>query len=159
MQWCCSKNKSPTKLNAIEIKFDTSDLFTNWENHWGKTPPSDFKATTSKNPLLSNTSKVRFVKWYVNYIKVCPLQWICQLIAVSFFYKIFLKIIPKAILLGNLLIFSNIYIYIYFPTVKKKTLIITNILIRISLITLIYYILNLSLNTKTLKEKKKQAKH
>ena len=121
MQWCCSKNKSSTKLNATEIKFDTSDLFTNWENHRGKTPPSDFKVTTSKNPLLSNTSKVRFVKWYVNYIKICPLQWICQLIALSFFYKIFLKIIPKAILLGNLLIFSNIYIYIYiFQRLKKK---------------------------------------
>ena len=33
MQWCDSINKSPTKLNAVENKFDTSDLFTNGENH------------------------------------------------------------------------------------------------------------------------------
>ena len=29
------------------------DLFTNRENHQGKTPPSEFKVTTLKNPLLS----------------------------------------------------------------------------------------------------------
>ena len=28
-----STNKSPTKLNAVENKFDTGDLFTNGENH------------------------------------------------------------------------------------------------------------------------------
>ena len=28
-----STNKSPNKLNATEIKFDTSDLFKNRENH------------------------------------------------------------------------------------------------------------------------------
>ena len=37
-------------------KFDTGDLFTNGENHRGKTPQSDFKVTTPKNPLLSITS-------------------------------------------------------------------------------------------------------
>ena len=37
----------------MKIKFDTGDLFTNGENHRGKTPPGDFKATTPKNPLLS----------------------------------------------------------------------------------------------------------
>ena len=31
-----STNKSPTKLNAAENKFDTSDLFMNKENHRGK---------------------------------------------------------------------------------------------------------------------------
>ena len=25
----------------------------NWENHQGKTPPGEFKVTTSENPLLS----------------------------------------------------------------------------------------------------------
>ena len=29
------------------------DLFTNGENHRGKTPPGEFKITTSENPLLS----------------------------------------------------------------------------------------------------------
>ena len=29
------------------------DLFTNGENLRGKTPPSEFKVTTPKNPLLS----------------------------------------------------------------------------------------------------------
>ena len=37
----------------MEIKFDTGDLFTNGENHRGKTPPSEFKVTTLENPLLS----------------------------------------------------------------------------------------------------------
>ena len=48
-----STNKSPTKLNAAEIKFDTSDLFTNGENHQGKTSPGEFKVTTPESPLLS----------------------------------------------------------------------------------------------------------
>ena len=38
MQWHGSTNKSPTKLNAAENKFDTGDLFTNGKNHRGKTP-------------------------------------------------------------------------------------------------------------------------
>ena len=29
------------------------DLFTNGENHRGKTPPIEFKVTSLKNPLLS----------------------------------------------------------------------------------------------------------
>ena len=33
MQTHGSTNKSPTKLNAVENKFDISDLFTNGENH------------------------------------------------------------------------------------------------------------------------------
>ena len=41
-----------TKLNATENKFDTGDLFTNGENHRGKTLPSEFKVTTPENPLL-----------------------------------------------------------------------------------------------------------
>ena len=53
MQWCGSINKSPTKLNAVENKFDTGDLFTNRENHRGKTSPGEFKVTIPKNPLLS----------------------------------------------------------------------------------------------------------
>ena len=46
-----STNKSPTKLNAAENKFDTSDLFTNGKNHRDKTPPGEFKVTTPENPL------------------------------------------------------------------------------------------------------------
>ena len=48
-----STNKLPTKSNAAENKFDTGDLFTNEENHWGKIPPGDFKVTTPENSLLS----------------------------------------------------------------------------------------------------------
>ena len=48
-----STNKSPTKLNAAENKFDTGDLFMNRENHKGKTPPGEFKITTPENLLLS----------------------------------------------------------------------------------------------------------
>ena len=43
-------------LNATENKFDTSDLFTNEENHRGKTSLGEFKVTTPENPLLSITS-------------------------------------------------------------------------------------------------------
>ena len=35
------------------IKFDRGDLFTNEENHQGKTPPGGFKIITPENPLLS----------------------------------------------------------------------------------------------------------
>ena len=37
----------------MEIKFDTSDLFTNGKNHQGKTPSGEFNFTTPKNLLLS----------------------------------------------------------------------------------------------------------
>ena len=37
----------------MKIKFDTSDLFTNGENHQGKTPLGKFKLTTPENSLLS----------------------------------------------------------------------------------------------------------
>ena len=37
----------------MKNKFDTGDLFTNGENHRGKTPPGEFKVITPKNPLLS----------------------------------------------------------------------------------------------------------
>ena len=45
----------------MEIKFDIGDLFTNGENHRGKTPLGEFKVTTLENPLLSKqavTSKM-----------------------------------------------------------------------------------------------------
>ena len=35
---CGSTNKSPTKLNVVENKFDTGDLFSNGENQHGKNP-------------------------------------------------------------------------------------------------------------------------
>ena len=53
MQYHSSTNKSPTKLNVVENKFDTGDLFTNRENHRGKTARGEFKVTTPENPLLS----------------------------------------------------------------------------------------------------------
>ena len=49
---------------VAESKFDTSDLFTNGENHRGKTPPGEFKVTTPKNPLLSITSGYKYKESY-----------------------------------------------------------------------------------------------
>ena len=38
---------------AAKIKLNKGDLFTNGENHQGKTPPGEFKTTTPENPLLA----------------------------------------------------------------------------------------------------------
>ena len=59
MQWRGSTNKSPKYLNAVENKFDTSNLFTNREKHRGKTPSGEFKVTTPKNLLLLITSSYK----------------------------------------------------------------------------------------------------
>ena len=48
----------------MEIKFDIGDLFTNGDNHQGKTPLGDFKVTTPKNPLLSTTSGYKYKESY-----------------------------------------------------------------------------------------------
>ena len=48
----------------MENKFDTGDLFTNKENHRGKTSPGDFKVTIPKNLLLSITSSYKYKKSY-----------------------------------------------------------------------------------------------
>ena len=48
-----STNKSSTKLNATENKFDKGDFFTNGENYRGKISLGKFKVTTLDNPLLS----------------------------------------------------------------------------------------------------------
>ena len=45
-------------------KFDIGDLFTNGENHRGKTPPGEFKVITPKNPLLSITSGYKYKESY-----------------------------------------------------------------------------------------------
>ena len=49
---------------SAENKFYTSDLFTNGENHRGKTPPGEFKVTTPENPLLSITSDYKYKESY-----------------------------------------------------------------------------------------------
>ena len=54
MQWCGSTNKSPTKLNAVKIKFDMVICLRMGKTTKIKTPPSDFKVTTPKNPLINN---------------------------------------------------------------------------------------------------------
>ena len=54
MQWCGSTNKLPTKLNAIENKFDTVICLRMEKIIKAKTPPGDFKVTTFKNPLINN---------------------------------------------------------------------------------------------------------
>ena len=47
------------KLNLTQVI-----LFTNGENHRGKTPPGEFKVTTFKNPLLSITSSYKYKESY-----------------------------------------------------------------------------------------------
>ena len=64
MQWRGSTNKSPTKLNAIEIKFDTLIYLRMEKIIKAKTSPGDFKITTPKNPLLSITSGYKYKKSY-----------------------------------------------------------------------------------------------
>ena len=53
----------------MEIKFDIVDLFTNRENHWAKTPSSDFKVTTPEN-LLSSKQAVTSKRILVPYINL-----------------------------------------------------------------------------------------
>ena len=48
----------------MKNKFDTGDLFTNMENHQGKTLLGEFQVTTSKNPLLSITSGYKYKESY-----------------------------------------------------------------------------------------------
>ena len=66
MQWHGSTNKSPTKLNATEIKFDTVICLQIKKTTKAKTPPSDFKVTPPKNPLINNqaiTSKMNLTNY------------------------------------------------------------------------------------------------
>ena len=48
----------------MEIKFDAGHLFTNGENHQGKTPLDEFKVTILENPLLSITNGYKYKKSY-----------------------------------------------------------------------------------------------
>ena len=64
MQWCGSTNKSPTKLNVAEIKFDAVIYLRMGKTTKAKTPPGDFKVTTLKNPLLSITSGYKYKESY-----------------------------------------------------------------------------------------------
>ena len=64
MQQYGSTNKSLNYPNATENKFDTGNLFTNGENHRGKTPPGEFQITTLKNPLLSITNSYKYKESY-----------------------------------------------------------------------------------------------
>ena len=48
-----STNKSPTKLNVAKNKVDTVICLRMGKISKAKTPPSDFKVTTLRNPLLS----------------------------------------------------------------------------------------------------------
>ena len=66
MQWRDSTNKSPTKLNTAEIKFDRIICLRMGKFTRTKTPPSDFKVTTLENPLINNqaiTSKMNLTNY------------------------------------------------------------------------------------------------
>ena len=64
MQWRGNINKSLTKLNAAEIKFDTMICLRMEKITQAKTPPGDFKVPTPKNPLLSITSGYKYKESY-----------------------------------------------------------------------------------------------
>ena len=51
MQWHGSTNKSPTKLNAAKIKFDTIICLQMGKTTKAKNPSSDFKVTTLKTSI------------------------------------------------------------------------------------------------------------
>ena len=57
MQTHGSTNKSPIKLYAAEIKFDTVICLRMEKTYMAKTSPGDFKVTTSENSLLSKHYK------------------------------------------------------------------------------------------------------
>ena len=66
MQWNGSTNKSPTKLNAAEIKFDTVICLRMGKTTKAKTSLGDFKVIIFKNPLINNqtiTSKRNFTNY------------------------------------------------------------------------------------------------
>ena len=50
----CHVYKSPTKLNAVEIKFDMVICLRIGKTTKAKIPPGDFQVTTPKNPLINN---------------------------------------------------------------------------------------------------------
>ena len=54
MQWCGSTNKSPTKLNAVEIKFNTVICLRMEKTTKAKTPSGDFKVNNPKNPAVTS---------------------------------------------------------------------------------------------------------
>ena len=58
----------------MENKFDTGDLFTNEENHRGKTPSGDFKVIIPKNPLLSITSGYKYKESYQTFWPISKYQ-------------------------------------------------------------------------------------
>ena len=65
----------------MEIKFETSDLFTNRENHQDKTPSGEFKVTTLENPLLSKqavTSKIPYTNLQLNPYPNTQLDLFCS---------------------------------------------------------------------------------
>ena len=50
---CDNTNKSPIKLNVVEIKLTRLICFRMGKTYTAKTPPGDFKVITPENPLLS----------------------------------------------------------------------------------------------------------
>ena len=64
MQWHDSTKKSPTKLNVMEIKFDTAICLRMRKTTKAKISLSDFKVTTPKNPLFSITRGYKYKETY-----------------------------------------------------------------------------------------------
>ena len=54
MHWRGSTNKSPTKINAVKIKFDMVICLRMGKTTKAKISLGDFKVTTPKNPLINN---------------------------------------------------------------------------------------------------------
>ena len=80
MQWHGRTNKSPIKVNAAEIKFDTVICLGMGKTTKAKTSSGDFKVTTPKNPLLSITSNYKYKESYQTLWPIPKYQLIVELL-------------------------------------------------------------------------------
>ena len=80
MQWHNSTKKSPTKLNAAEIKFDTAICLQTRKTTKAKTLLSDFKVTTPNNPLLSITRGYKYKETYQTLYPIPKYQFTVELL-------------------------------------------------------------------------------
>ena len=84
-----SINKSPIKLSMQQKINWHGDLFTNVENHPGKTPPGDFKVITPENSLLSQQAQVKESQYLISTYSwtLTPIpNWTCSIVTISHFH-------------------------------------------------------------------------
>ena len=86
MQTRANTNKSPIKLSMQRKINWHGDLFTNVENHPGKTPPGDFKVITPENSLLSQQAQVKESQYLIstyNWTFTPIPNWTCSVMTIS----------------------------------------------------------------------------